>query len=110
MFRSGALALGAPRRTSGRVEITIPIEGRGDYSLSCDVLDKVVAELRTTRLPKKFLDKFDGYELADPTFHTATTIDILIAMADYNDLILPDRVPIDDMWLQHTLFGWAVTG
>ena len=101
---------GRPHRTSGRVEISIPIDGRENYKLSCDVLDKVVAELCTTRLPRRFLEKFDGYALADPTFHTASNIDVLVGMSNYNDLILPDRVAIDNLWLQHTLFGWAVTG
>ena len=101
---------GRPRRTSGKVSFGVPVQGRPDLQLCCDILDKVVGELCTTRLPKKFLEKFADYSLADPTFHTASTIDILVGMANYNDIILPDRVPIDDMWLQHTLFGWAVTG
>ena len=92
---------GRPYHTDGKLELAVALP-RGKYSLSCDILEHVVAELQN--------DQFDGYRLDDPDFHTTKSVDILIGMSNYNDFVLPYRVPIDGMWLQHTVLGWALTG
>ena len=35
---------------------------------------------------------------------------MIIGIGNYHDFILKERIKKDQMWLQHTLFGWAVTG
>ena len=99
-----------PQRTEGCVKLDVVLPGDSKLRLDCDVLHRVVGDLCTARIPKNFFAKFEGYTLADPLFHSAKHIDLLIGMANYHDLILKDRVPVDNMWLQHTVFGWAVTG
>ena len=99
-----------PQRTGGCVRLDVMLPGDSKMRLHCDVLQRVVGDLCTARIPKNFLAKFEGYTLADPLFHSAKNIDLLIGMANYNDLILKDRVQVDNLWLQHTVFGWAVTG
>ena len=74
--------------------------GGQKYNLTCHVLDDLTGELSTTRLPKTFLDKFAGFTLAVPSFHTASRVDI-IGMAHYHDFVI---------WLLHTAMGRAVTG
>ena len=99
-----------PQSTYGQVDLTAMTPGNRKYILSCDVLEQVVGNMCTARFSANFMDKFSGYELADPTFHVATHIDVLVGMVHYPDLVLPDRLQVDNMWLLKTLFGWAVTG
>ena len=101
---------GELQRTHGQMDFTIMRPGGGKYKLTCHVLDKLVGDLSTTRLPASFMEKFQDYVLADPDFHTASHIDVLIGMGCYNDFVLPEREQIDCLWLLHTVLGWAVTG
>ena len=104
------VGLGRSQRTVGAVDLTVLLPGDKQHTIQCDVLDQVVGELLTTRLPANFMDRFKGYELADPNFHTAKHIDVLIGMVHYPHLVLHERAQVDNLWLMHTVFGWAVTG
>ena len=101
---------GAPKNTYGTINCPILLPGGKRYELSCHVIDNLIGDLATIRLPPSFLKKFDGYTLADPQFHTASQVDVLIGIAHYFDFVLEERIQIDDMWLVHTVMGWAVTG
>ena len=101
---------GVPRNTHGVTTVQILLPGGKKYKLTCHVIDGLMGELATIRLPPSVLKKFDGYTLADPHFYSASQVDIIIGMAHYHDFVLTERVPIDHMWLVHTVMGWAVTG
>ena len=98
------------QRALGRVDFSILLPDQKQYKVSCDVLNQVVGDLCIGRMPPKFLDKFKGYDLADPNFYRAKKIDVLLGMVHFPHLVLKDREQVDSMWLLHTVFGWAVTG
>ena len=95
--------MGRAQRTIGFSELKILLPGGKQYSIRCDVLDQVVGDLATTRLPASFLDKFKGFDLADPHFHTASHIDVLIGVVHFPYLVLPERERIEDLWLLNSL-------
>ena len=98
------------QRALGRIEFSILLPDHKQYKVTCDVLNQVVGDLCIGRMPPKFLDKFDGYDLADPNFHKAKKIDVLLGVIHFPHLVLNYWEQIDNMWLLHTVFGWAVTG
>ena len=101
---------GKLKTTLWELQFPIMLPGGQRYTLTCHVVDDLVGELSTTRLPKSFLDQFEGYPLADPTFHTATRVDLIIGMAHYHAFVLKEKIQVDNMWLIHTVMAWAVTG
>ena len=101
---------GSLKDSHGQVTFPILFPAGRKYKLTCHVMDDLVGELPVAKMPKSFLDKFSGYTLADPDFHKASKIDVLIGISFYNDFVLTERVQVDNMWLIHTVLGWAVTG
>ena len=93
----------------GQISFIILIPG-GRVRMTCYVLPEVVGLLPTTQLPAGILRRFDGYTLADPKFQEERPVDLLIGMGYFNTFVLDERVQFDSMYLQNTLFGWAVTG
>ena len=96
--------------TTGKIDFPVLLPGGDKLKCSAFVLPSAIGRLRTARFPPNFLKQFEGYPLADPTFHTAESVDLIIGMVNFNDFILQERVQVNNLWLQHTLFGWAVTG
>ena len=93
----------------GQISFIILIPG-GRVRMTCYVLPEVVGPLPTTQLSSEILQRFDGYTLADPKFQEERPVDLLIGMGYFNTFVLDERVQFDSMYLQNTLFGWAVTG
>ena len=96
--------------TLGTIGFPVLLPDKSKYKVTAHVMEHAIGHLRTARFPPDFLKQFDGYPLADPEFHTADSVDMLIGIGNYHDFILKERVRKDQMWLQHTVFGWAVSG
>ena len=95
--------------SSGQITFTILTPG-SRKRVTCHVMPQVVGPLPTCRLPARFTKQFEGYPLADPDFQSEKPVDLLIGMGHYHTFVLEERVVIDSMVLQNTVFGWAVTG
>ena len=80
------------------------------FTIHAFVMKDVVRPLPRNPLPRDLIQQFDKYKLADPTFSTATTIDMLIGIENYHDFVCQKRVKVANMWLQETIFGWTVSG
>ena len=93
----------------GQISFIILIPG-GRVRMTCYVLPEVVGPLPTTKLSTDLLERFEGYTLADPKFQEERPVELLIGMGYFNTFVLEERVQVDSMYLQNTLFGWAVTG
>ena len=100
---------GKVSQSLGQITFTILMPG-GRMRMTCHVLPQVVGPLPTRSLPRKFLEQFKGYPLADPEFQSEKPVDLLIGMGHFHTFVLKDRVQVDSMYLQNTVFGWAVTG
>ena len=80
------------------------------FTIHAFVMKDVVRPLPRNPLPQELIQQLDKYKLADPTFSTATTIDMLIGIENYHDFVCQKRMKVANMWLQETIFGWTVSG
>ena len=65
---------GEVQTSQGQITFDILIPGDKARPLTCHILQNVVGDLPTCRLTSKFLDQFTSYRLADPSFHTASSL------------------------------------
>ena len=106
---SGGVGGSESQRMGGRVLLMPILPGDTQLKVPGDGPEQVEDERYIARIITNFWKKFNDYQLTDPPPHAAPHIEILTGMANYSCLTLDDCIPVDDMWLQRTVFGWAVT-
>ena len=101
---------GKVETSKGQLSFNVAMPGGQKTRITCHVMPQVVGKLQRTSLPASFLKQFEGYQLADPTFLKENQIDMLIGMGYFHQFVMQDVVQIGSLYLQQTVFGWAVTG
>ena len=94
----------------GRLTVPVVLPGGQLSPITCHVMPQVVGKFQRTALPASFLKQFDGYNLADPNFLREDRIDMLVGVGNFHQFVRCDVVQMGSIYLQRTLFGWAVTG
>ncbi|KAH8272613.1 hypothetical protein KR018_004510, partial [Drosophila ironensis] len=91
-----------------------PLKPRLQIEASAFVLPQLVGELPSRPVPPEVLGSLPDIQLADPSFHKSSQIDILIGADMYSSILLGgsrSRPNICGSLLgQETVFGWVLSG
>lgn len=84
-----------------------------DYSKSikCFVLQRITSSLPTTNINADLLKLPVNINLADPTFHISSEIDLLIGAELFWEILEDNRIRLaTGPYLQNSKFGWLLSG
>lgn len=83
-----------------------------DYStnIKCSVVDKITSDIPQTNFNVSNLNIPKNIKLSDDDFNKSGTIDILFGANISFHILLSDKIQVDQIILQNTLFGFIVSG
>lgn len=85
----------------------------GDYHkrISCLVLNRITSAIPSVNINHSSLNIPQNINLADPSFHEPSQIDILIGADCFWDLLVDGRIRLSKgPFLQNTSLGWIISG
>lgn len=103
---------------SGRIRGVVSLRFQSIYEISenCDIITYILRKL-TTKLPsvvatQEVWSHLHGLPLADPDFLRRRSIQIIIGVNYYGQIIKPDLVKgdLESPRIQRSIFGWIISG